>query len=283
MVVATFLLARSLAFVPAVPHLGGIFLSVNSINEKYSAAQWALEFEAMAIVGISFASIRAALVGNGNTTAGGCTLGTYTAYYPTTLTPTACFTHATLADGSSALGNLLDGAAMHGVKIHITPAMPHTPFAWPGSPHAEYFAQLADLQVAAFADIWAAYPQHHSSIVGVYTGLEQWNGLGWMSDSVATSMAADYFEPLARRVRAASGSTELQVWASPYYVGNITLHSSAQNASSYASYWSRIWSAAPSFGWIALQDSRGWQGRKAAAISAWRGPLRLRNLNSRSR
>ena len=254
-----------LTSVPAVPRLDGIFLSLNSINAAYSATQWALEFEAMARVGINFVCVRAALVGRSNSTAGGCTLGTYTAYYPTTLAPTKCYTHAALADGSSALGNVLDGAATHGVQVHITPAMPHSPFAWPGG--ADYFAQLTDLQVAAFADVWAAYPQHHETIVGVYSSLEQWNGLGWMKDSVAGPMATDYFEPLARRVRGLSDSTALQVWASPYYVGNRTLHSSAQNASSYAAYWARVWAAAPSFDWIALQDSRGWQGNSDAEVA----------------
>lgn len=131
----------------------------------------------------------------------------------------------------------------------------------------EYFAQLTELQAAAFADVWAAYPQHHDTIVGVYTGLEQWNGPSWMGDSVAGSMAADYFEPLATRVRAASGAAGLQVWASPYYVGNHTLHATAQSPASYAAYWARVWKAAPSFGWIALQDARGWQGNTDAEVA----------------
>ena len=273
------MLSIAAAFVPTVPHLNGIFLSLYSADANYSASEWALEFEAMAAVGISFVGVRAALAGSSSATVGGCTLGTYTAYYPTTLTPSRCFTQV---NGGSALGNVLDGAALHGVKVHITPAMPHTPFAWPPSAKtqpnktdAEYFAQLTDLQASAFADIWAAFPQHHDTIVGVYTALEQWNGVGWMTESVAVPMATDYFEPLASRVRAASGSADLQVWASPYYVGNLTLHTTAQNASSYAAYWSRVWAAAPSFNWIALQDARGWQGNSDAEVAVALGALEL--------
>ena len=120
---------------------------------------------------------------------------------------------------------------------------------------AEYFSQLTALQTSAFADVWAAYPQHHDTIAGVYSSLEEWNGVGWMSPDVAGPMAKGYLEPLARQVRAQSGAAGLEVWASPYYVGNLTLHPTAQNASSYAAYWRGMWAAAPSFGWIALQVS----------------------------
>jgi hypothetical protein len=79
-------------------------------------------------------------------------------------------------------------------------------------------------------------------------------------------LASRYFEPLAARVRNQSGKRNLDVWASPYYVGNLTLHPTAQNATSYAAFWSGVWRLAPSFGWIALQDSIGWQGNSLPEV-----------------
>ena len=114
---------------PSVPHLSGIFLSLYSGDISKNATEWDREFQAMKEVGIDFVGVRAALVGSSSAIAGGCSLGTYTAYYPTQLTPTGCY--KVDATGGSALGYLLDGAAAHGVKVHIAPVMPHTPFAWP--------------------------------------------------------------------------------------------------------------------------------------------------------
>jgi hypothetical protein len=275
------------ALVPSVPHLRGIFLSLYSADAHLTAAQWDRECGAMAAVGIEFVAVRAALVGSGSATAGGCTLGTYTAYYPTTLAPAGCYTRAPAAAGGNALALLLDGAAAHGLAVHVTPAMPHTPFGWPPSAStqpnktdAAYFGELAELQAAAFEDVWAAFPQHARSgtLAGVYTALEQWNSnASWMNERVSKPMAADYFEPLAKRVHALVAAAaapqqqqqqqQLQVWASPYYVGNLTLHPTAASAASYAAYWAAVWAAAPSFGWIALQDSRGWQGNDDAEVA----------------
>lgn len=245
-------------------HLEGVFLSLYGANVNYSADAWGREFFAMKSVGINFAAVRAALQGTSSATVGGCQLGTYRAYYPTTLKPTGCFEHSpTDSAASSPLGRLLAGAQKANVSIHITPAMPHTPFGWPHSPVPEYFGLLATLQANAFLDIWAQFPQYHDTISGVYTALEEWNGVSWSKHN--ESIATDYLQPLASRVR--SGRPQLQVWASPYYVGNLTLHPTAQSAKVYAAYWRRIWQLAPDFGWIALQDSRGWQGNSDAEVA----------------
>jgi hypothetical protein len=250
-----------------VPHLQGIFLSLNSANAGYSVSQWAEEFAAMADVNITFAAVRAALAGTSNSTEGGCILGTYVAYYPTTLTPKACYRPAeVMADGDSPLGRLLTGAARNNVAVHITPAMPHTPFAWPHSPVAEYFGYLASLEADAFEDVWAAFPEHHETITGVYTALEEWNGLSWVRDN--ESIATDYLQPLASRVHGASGQAKIEVWASPYYVGNLTLHPTALSPQDYAAFWRRVWELAPDFSFIALQDSRGWQGNSDEEVAA---------------
>lgn len=244
------------------PRLDGIFLSLDSANAAYTIEAWGAEFSAMKRVGIQFAAVRAALVGSSSATAGGCRLGRYTAYYPTKLTPAECF-EGSGATGDSPLGRLLAGAQGANVSIHITPAMPHTPFAWPHAPVPEYFGLLAALQADAFADVWSQFPQFHDTIAGVYTALEEWNSVGWTQYN--ESLAASYLQPLASRVR--SGRPHLQVWASPYYVGNLTLHPSGLPATAYAAFWRRVWQLAPDFGWIALQDSRGWQGNSDAEVA----------------
>ena len=200
--------AAAAAFAPDRPHLEGIFLSLYHADTGYNSTQWDQEMKAMADVGIKFVAVRAALAGSSNSTAGGCVLGTYRSYYPSTMEPRACFLPAVDGRGAQTLGLLLDAAAKHGVEVHITPAMPHTPFAWPPSQRtqpnktvSDYFKQLTSLQADAFADIWAAFPQHHSTIRGVYTALEQWNGPSWMNGKVAGPMATEYFEPLATLVR----------------------------------------------------------------------------------
>eukprot|EP00937_MAST-01D_sp_MAST-1D-sp2_P002588 g2588.t1 len=265
--------AVALTAVTAVPpRLDGVFLSLGSDNQNFTVAQWGAEFGAMRDVGITFAVVRAALAGASNATEGGCTLGTYTAYYPTTLTPAGCFRVETgLDDGETPLGRLLAGAAQHQLKVHVTPAMPHTPFAWPHSPVPEYFGYLATLEADAFEDVLAAFPQHAGTIAGVYTALEEWNGPSWAPHN--ESIARQYLQPLSARVRA--GRPHLQVWASPYYVGNATLHPTALTPAAFAAFWLRVWELAPDFGWIALQDARGWQGNSdaevAAALEALRG------------
>ena len=79
-------------------------------------------------------------------------------------------------------------------------------------------------------------------------------------------------QPLAARVR--TGRPALQVWASPYYVGNLSLHPSALSAEAYAAFWRRIWQLAPDLGFVALQDSRGWQGNSDAEVAAALAALR---------
>ena len=248
----------------AVPRLKGIFLSLYSTDSFYDATQWENEFESMAKLGIEFVGVRAALQGTSNETQGGCTLGRYKAMYPTTLTPEACYQND--MKSKNTFQYVLDAAKKFGVKVHVTPMMPHTPFAWPHTPKVEYYDSLTNLQLKTFMDVWKAFPNHHDTLEGVYTSLEESNMVGWMDDSNAIPLATHYFEPFAQLVRNKTGKTSLQVWASPYYVGNFTLHPTAKNASAYAKFWSKIWSLAPSFDWIALQDSMGWQGNSFGEV-----------------
>ncbi len=249
---------------PKVPYLKGIFLSLYSIDSSYNAKQWEKEFKAMADVGIEFVGVRAALQGTSSQTQGGCTLGRYKALYPTNLTPKVCYQND--MKGKDSFEYILNAAKKFGIKVHVTPIMPHTPFAWPHSPKIEYYDSLTKLQTETFMDLWNMYPDFHDTIAGVYTSLEEWNSVNWMDDANAIPLATHYFEPLAQSLRNKTGMELLQVWASPYYVGNFTLHPTAQNATSYANFWSNIWNLAPSFDWIALQDSMGWQGNSFGEV-----------------
>ena len=242
-----------------VPYLQGIFLSLYSIDTQYTPSQWEKEFKAMSSVGIKFVALRAALQGTSNDTLSGqCILGLYKAYYSTSLTPSVCYQNDMTSQ--TTFVNILSAAQKYNISVHITPVMPHTPFSWPISPKVKHYTNLAKLQTDVFMNVWKMYPSYHDTIVGVYTSIEEWNGINWMDDANAIPLATNYFEPLSENVRHLTGKNSLQVWASPYYVGNLTLHPTAQNASSYANFWKRIWKLAPSFDWIALQDSMGWQG-----------------------
>ena len=81
----------------------------------------------------------------------------------------------------------------------------------------------------------------------------------------AEDQVKSYVLSLAKRVKAIDAT--LAVWASPYYVGNQTLHTTAASAADYGAYWQRLWSLAPSFDWIGLQDARGWQGNSDKEVA----------------
>lgn len=243
----------------SVPYIKGIFLSLYSVDYDDTAQQWEQEFHAMKNVGIEFVSVRAALQGTSNETEGGiCGLGKYKAYYPTNLTPSICYQND--MKSSATFLNLLTAAQKYEIKVHVTPAMPHSPYAWPHTPKEEYYNSLKELELAAFMDVWNTFPSYHDTIVGVYTALEEWNGVSWMNDENAVPMANQYLEPLTQSVQNLTGIESIQVWASPYYVGNFSLHPTGQNATDYAEFWNHTFQRAPSLGWIALQDSIGWQG-----------------------
>jgi hypothetical protein len=154
----------------SMPHLSGIFLSLYSVDLTYSQSQWDQEFEAMAKVGISFAAVRAAVQGTSNSTQqGACKLGSYEAFYPSKLTPAACYTQASSTSGGNTLEYVLNAATKYGLKVHLTPAMPHTPYAWPN--RAPYWSELTALQANVFIDVWTQFPQHHNTIIGAYIHL----------------------------------------------------------------------------------------------------------------
>lgn len=247
-----------------VPHLEGIFLALSASNANYTASQWSREFAAMRKVGITFAAVRAAIEGVSNSTEGGCSLGTFVTYYPATLTPAHCYTRVATSAGDSPLGRLLAAAAENGVKVHITPAFQSKGmFSWPHG--GVYFQALGRLQAEVFDDVVAAFPEHRATtIAGVYTALEEWNSGGWMN--LNESLALEYLQPLAAHVHA--NDSHLQVWASPNYNGNSTLHPQAQSPQAYAAYWERVWTLAPDFGFIAVQDARGYNGNTDAMVAA---------------
>ena len=77
---------------------------------------------------------------------------------------------------------------------------------------------------------------------------------------LASPLAGHFLQPLARDVHELDA--DLLVWASPYYVGNLSRHdaTSIMDAAFYADFWGQIFEWAPDFGLIAPQDSQGAQG-----------------------
>ena len=63
--------------------------------------------------------------------------------------------------------------------------------------------------------------QHRNEIVGIYTMLEESNTIGTMGRT--TDLTGHFLEPLARDIKQ-NISSNLLVWASPYFVANLTRH-----------------------------------------------------------
>ena len=98
----------------------------------------------------------------------------------------------------------------------------------------------------------------------------------WRPDGKRTVLAdlvGHYLEPLARDLHnmTAAQSVPTTVWASPYYVGNMTRHnaSNLMTPQFYADWWGQLFSWAPHLDLIAPQDSMGAQGNSFANVSTF--------------
>ena len=123
----------------------------------------------------------------------------------------------------------------------------------------QYYRDYAWLQWGIAQDLWQRYgAAYNGTLRGFYTDLEEDNGVGYLG--LASPLAGHFLQPLARDVRGLD--PDLLVWASPYYVANLTRHepTSIMDAAFYADFWGQIFEWAPDFGLIAPQDSQGAQG-----------------------
>ena len=262
-----------------VPALTGTFLAID-VGRDFTQADWDRELAAMRGLGMTWVAARAAMrensAGPANASmAAECPIGIWSANYPSTLQPEACYgarEPSALAGG--AIGGILRAANASGMKVHIGAAMPHDEGGLPGGTRIasaeEIYDRLGNLHADVMLDIAKAFPSLTHVIAGCYTDVELWNTRSWTSAANANNLAA-YYEIIGLRLKAAGGpfhGSNMTVWASPYYIGNATLHHGVQSAASYAAFWGDVFRLAPSFDAIALQDSRGWQGNTDAMVAA---------------
>eukprot|EP01043_Picozoa_sp_COSAG02_P063022 COSAG02_NODE_8830_length_2429_cov_1.829614_2_plen_539_part_00 len=103
-----------------VPHLSGIFLSINSAQATWSKQQWIDDLMAMKDVGIEFFCPRAAANGRSAPTKD-CPFGEFTSFYPS---KNSCFKPVLNMPEGGALATLLMAAQIVGLKVHLGLAWP---------------------------------------------------------------------------------------------------------------------------------------------------------------
>eukprot|EP00466_Bigelowiella_natans_P020086 jgi/Bigna1/86137/estExt_fgenesh1_pg.C_80167 len=246
--------------------LDGIFLSLDSSNAMFGVQEWKNEFQAMKDVGMTFFAVRSVFNGVRNVT--GCPFGSYDVFYNTTLQPTHCYNQRGIDNDRGSLGYLLQAANEVGLKIHLGMSMPSSDFR--GGAHftnkSEYFDMFNRLQIGIALEIWEKFEDSTSSIVGIYTGLEENNLPGWVNNK--DDLVKFYFEPFSSAIKEKLRS-DVTVWSSPYAVLNTELHGFQHfvSAEEYASFWGDVFTNAPGFDFIANQDSMGWQGNSLQNVS----------------
>ena len=145
---------------PAVPHLTGIFLSINNAQALWSKQQWVDDLQAMKDVGIKFFCPRAAADGHSLPT-DGCPFGEFTSFYPS---KNQCFKPVAGMPEGGALAAILAAAKIVGLQVHLGLAWPSESAlqAVGGKPingsYAHYYASLAWLQWETARELWYVPP-----------------------------------------------------------------------------------------------------------------------------
>lgn len=251
----------------SVPHLSGIFLSINSETAKWTKAQWVADLQAMKDVGISFFCPRAAANGVSSTPNASCPLGAFKSFYHSTRNP--CFEPVAGMPPGGAYGTVLEAASIVGLKVHLGLAWPsdsvlqscqkppaNNSHACPDGLQANLFRQLAWLEWEVAQELWQMFGERHrETIVGVYTMLEEGNGVSSLNEML--DLRNHYLEPLARDIKT-NISAELLVWASPYYVSSKrTVVERLTNSTSLSLHTGREPHAAPDRGYHGRSVLRG--------------------------
>eukprot|EP00041_Stephanoeca_diplocostata_P027642 m.764847 g.764847 ORF g.764847 m.764847 type:complete len:372 (-) comp23217_c0_seq39:1653-2768(-) len=240
------------------PHLDGIFLSINNATSQWTQQQWREDLTAMARVEIKFFCPRALVVGTGEPPTAECPLGFFETYYePSSL---ACMRPAPNMPINGTLTHLMSAARDVGLDVHLGLALPAQHVLENRTRDSLFYRQLAWLQWTVAQDVWESIPNANKSTVkGIYTVLEESNEIGSLEQT--QNLAGHYLEPLSRDIKA-NISDDLLVWASPYYVGNLTRHrdSDIMDPDLYAEWWGAIFRMAPHLDFIAPQDSMGANG-----------------------
>ena len=260
---------------PSVPHLNGIFLSINGAQANWTQPQWEKDLRAMKAVGIEFFCPRAAADGDGSGPTDACPFGGFTSFFPSR---NPCFHASPGMPEGGALATLLAAAKAVGLKVHLGLAWPshvalHAVDKRINGSYSLYYRELAWLEWDTAVELWSLYGEkHRQDIAGIYTMVEESNSVGWFSQT--TDLTGHYLEPLARDIKQ-NLSSELLVWASPYYVGNLTRHkpTDIMDAQFYGDWWAQVLEWCPHLDLIAPQDSMGAQGNSFRNVTDFLGAM----------
>ena len=289
-----------------VPHLSGIFLTLDNVTSHRDAAGWEADLRKMTALGIRFFCIAGLAIGyegggDASAVTSSCPLGRYYTYFtPIGLDP-ACFQQMGSHAPGGALGVVLRAAEKVGLRVHLglaDPARLYLP--WHAAPVnyslSGYWRSLASMQWAIASTLWTQFgSEHRTTILGfcecwppLYTArgtipaplsvslirwsaclpprisrcaenaadtaIEESNQVGWLN--MMRDLSVHYLEALGSDIKT-NLSSSLKVWASPYYVGNITRYSRSEimTPTLYAEVWAQIFVWCPSLDFIAPQDA----------------------------
>ena len=267
---ATVICGDAVSVDPSLPHLSGVFLAIDDVTAARSS--WRADLQAMVDVGIEFLVVRSTAKGvsyhGENDTAAGCPLGRFQTYFPVS-NGSALAKCTTRQQGNNTVRTILSDAAALGLGVHLGLAYPESSAnaAQRNANATKYFRDYAWLQWATAQDLWAQYgAEFNGTIRGFYTDLEESNTVGYLE--LAQPLAQHLLQPLAQDMHAQLRNS-LLVWASPYFVGNLTRHepTSIMNPGFYADFWGQLMDWSPDFGLIAPQDSMGAQGNSFQNVS----------------
>ena len=139
-----------------------------------------------------------------------------------------------------------------------------------------YYRELASINWELAQWLWQLYGREYSATLrGWYTDVEESNTRGELE--LMQDLVGHYLEPVARDIHemTAKQAVPTIVWASPYYVGNLTRHPTAEVMTPrfYADWWEQVLVWAPHLDLIAPQDSMGAQGNSFENVSTFLGEL----------
>ena len=227
-----------------VPHLSGIFVSLDNVTSARTVAGWTEDLTAMKAIGIEFLVLRAVAQGCSPPqcapTSSACPLGGFRAVFPTKgAGQPACFVEEHV--GIDTVENVFAAAEAVGLGVHLGLAYPVTSsIAKSGLNSTAYFRYLASVNWDLAQELWGRYVVGKGhKIAGFYTDVEESNSIGELA--LMNALVGHYLEPVARDIKQRL-SPDTLVWASPYYVGNLTRHParSWMGPRFYADWWGQV-------------------------------------------
>lgn len=220
------LTAASLDGLPpiTVPHLTGIFVSLDNITSARSRSGWTKDLTAMRAIGLEWFAIRATAAGGENGGSADCPLGDFSVFFPPgQQQQPPCF-HPE-HPGVDTVGTILEVAQHVGLKVHLGLGFPKYSRIPVGMNSTTYYRTLAGINWELAQRLWALYGEKYGPILrGWYTDVEESNSRGELA--LMADLVGHYLEPLAGDLHrmTAKQAVPTTVWASPYYVGNKTRH-----------------------------------------------------------